>query len=88
MADNKTKPEPTFETTSKIPVEPLYTPADLVGFRRPLFQSVSLPIHYIGQRAIASQVPEQTLRMTPQAVRAAYPARWSELIGLVASNQP
>jgi hypothetical protein len=63
-------------------------PADLVAFRRPLFQSVSLPIHYLGQRAIASQVPEQTLRMTPQAVRAAYPARWSELIGLVASNQP
>ena len=63
-------------------------PADLIGLRRPLFQSVSLPIHYLDQRAIASQVPEETLRMTPQAVRAAYPARWSELIGLVASNQP
>ena len=32
MADRaKTKPEATFETTSKIPVEPLYTPADLEG---------------------------------------------------------
>jgi len=32
MADTKTKPEPTFETTSRIPVEPLYTPADLDGW--------------------------------------------------------
>ena len=32
MADTKIKPEPTFETTSKIPVEPLYTPADLDGW--------------------------------------------------------
>ncbi len=38
-----------------------------------------------GDRA---QVPEETLRMTPDAVRAAYPARWSVLIGLVAANQP
>lgn len=63
-------------------------PAGLVDFRRPLFQSVALPIHYVGQRTIASQIPEETLRMAPAAVRAAYPARWSELIGLVASNQP
>jgi hypothetical protein len=63
-------------------------PSELVEFRRPLFQSVALPIHYLGQRAIAAQVPEDTLKMTPDAVRAAYPARWSVLIGLVASNQP
>jgi len=63
-------------------------PRELVEFRRPLFQSVSLPIHYIGQRSIAAQVPEATLRLTPDAVRESYPERWSVLIGLVASNQP
>ncbi len=31
MAEIKAKSEPKFETTSKIPVEPLYTPADLEG---------------------------------------------------------
>ena len=63
-------------------------PVELVAFRHPLFQGVSLPIHHLEQRGIASQVPEQTLRMSHGDVRAAYPARWAELIGLVATNQP
>lgn len=63
-------------------------PAGLVELRRPLFQAVSFPIHYRSQRAIAARVPEETLRMQHGEVRAAYPARWAELIGLVATNQP
>ncbi|HMK10010.1 MAG TPA: hypothetical protein VK461_00360, partial [Acidimicrobiales bacterium] len=63
-------------------------PRQLVELRQPLFQSVSLSIHYLEQRTIAAQVPEETLRMRPEEVRAAYPARWSALIGLVAANQP
>jgi hypothetical protein len=63
-------------------------PADLVALRRSLFPAVSHPIHYREQRVIAHHVPESTLRMSAPAVREAYPARWSELIGLVASHQP
>jgi hypothetical protein len=63
-------------------------PSELLELRRPLFQSVALPIHYLEQRAIAAQVPESTLRMRHEDVRAAYPERWSVLIGLVAANQP
>jgi hypothetical protein len=36
---------------------------------------------YAAGRIIADLVPESTLRMTPQAVAAAYPARWRELTG-------
>ncbi|RPI11660.1 MAG: hypothetical protein EHM63_01360 [Actinobacteria bacterium] len=63
-------------------------PPDLVTMRRALFAAVSHPIHYGEQRAVAHQVPESTLRMSAPAVRDAYPARWSELIGRVASHQP
>lgn len=63
-------------------------PTDLVALRRGLFEAVSHPIHYRHARVIAHQVPESTLRMTPADVRAAYPARWSELIGRVDSHQP
>ena len=38
-------------------------PAELVEFRKPLFQEVSH--HYWDQRAIADLVPEATLRLTP-----------------------
>jgi hypothetical protein len=63
-------------------------PAELVALRRELFEAVSHSIHYRHARVIAHQVPEPTLRMSPADVRAAYPARWSELIGRVDSHQP
>ncbi len=42
-------------------------PADLVGFRKPLFAGASH--HYWDQRAIVAVVPESTLRLTPAGVR-------------------
>jgi hypothetical protein len=41
-------------------------PADLVGFRRPLFEEVRHD--YWRQREIADRVPEATLRLTPAQV--------------------
>lgn len=43
-------------------------PAELVAYRRPLFQGASH--HYDDQRQIADRVPEATLRMTPADVAA------------------
>ena len=42
-------------------------PADLVAFRKPLFQSAAH--HYWDQRAIVDLVPDSTLRMQPADVR-------------------
>jgi hypothetical protein len=38
-------------------------------------------VHYAEARHIVDMVPESTLRMSPQQVAAAYPARWRELVG-------
>jgi len=63
-------------------------PADLVIRRAELFEGVgNLNHHYAEARAIADLVPEATLRMTPDAVRAAYPARWRELTGAEAPTR-
>lgn len=56
-------------------------PADLVAERRAAFAEVASPHHYLERRALVDRVPEATLRMTPDQVRAAYPARWRELTG-------
>jgi hypothetical protein len=57
-------------------------PADLVALRRTMFEGVShVAVHYAEARAIADMVPESTLRMSPQQVAAAYPARWRDLVG-------
>jgi hypothetical protein len=42
-------------------------PAELVAFRKPLFQAASH--HYSDQRDIVDRVPESTLRMAPADVR-------------------
>jgi hypothetical protein len=57
-------------------------PADLVALRRPLFEGVGHPFHYGERRAIVDMVPEETLRLMPVDVQAAYPGRWQELLGL------
>ncbi|CAN5168473.1 hypothetical protein BH24ACT1_BH24ACT1_10160 [soil metagenome] len=59
-------------------------PPELVELRRPLFQA--LEHHYDGQRAIASQVPEATLRLTPDQVKARWPAEWQALLGFSQSG--
>ena len=38
-------------------------PQDLIDARKPLFQEVARPEHYVDQRAIADAVPEATLRL-------------------------
>lgn len=55
---------------------------ELLEMRKPLFTGLGHGLHYSEIRAIADMVPESTLRMTPQAVDAAYPAQWRELLGL------
>jgi hypothetical protein len=57
-------------------------PDDLIGRRPQLFEGVgNVDHHYAEGRRIADLVPESTLRMTPDQVAAAYPARWRELTG-------
>ena len=57
-------------------------PADLVARRASLFEGVGNVLHHYAEgRVIADLVPESTLRLSPAAVAAAYPARWRELTG-------
>jgi len=50
---------------------------DLVAFRRPLFEGARH--HYWEQREICDLVPDETLQLTPDAIRHRLPA-WRELI--------
>jgi hypothetical protein len=52
-------------------------PADLVAWRAPLFQAAAH--HYGQQRRIVEAVPEATLRLTPDQVRA-QAAGWRSLV--------
>lgn len=57
-------------------------PVELVAARKALFAGVGNTLHHYAEgRAVAESVPEATLRMTPAQVAAAYPARWTELVG-------
>jgi hypothetical protein len=57
-------------------------PADLRQRRLRLFEGVGNTLHHYEEaRALVDMVPEETLRMTPTQVAAAYPARWKELTG-------
>jgi hypothetical protein len=56
-------------------------PADLVAFRKSAFEAVGH--HYELQRGIADLVPEETLRMTPEAVaRRVASGNWKSLLSL------
>jgi hypothetical protein len=58
-------------------------PAELVDLRRTMFEGLRhVGHHYAESRAVADLVPEATLRMTPAAVTAAYPAEWRSLLGV------
>ncbi len=57
-------------------------PAELVARRGELFEGVGNVVHHYAEaRRLVDLVPDSTLRMTPQQVAAAYPARWQELTG-------
>jgi hypothetical protein len=57
-------------------------PAELLAARRAAFAGVANTAHHYEQgRALVDQVPEATLRMTPQQVSTAYPGRWRDLTG-------
>jgi hypothetical protein len=58
-------------------------PADLVTYRRPLFAGVAHET--MGQRLIAAQVPETTLRLTPDDVASRLATEWRDLVGAAAS---
>jgi hypothetical protein len=58
-------------------------PDDLREHRAKLFAGVAdTGHHYPEGRTLADTVPEETLRMTPDEVAAAYPSRWRDLVGL------
>jgi hypothetical protein len=56
-------------------------PDELVELRRQMFTGVAHGHHYDEARAIADLPPDETLRMTPQQVEAAYPSEWRALLG-------
>ena len=53
---------------------------ELVGLRLRLFEEVSHPYQFQQRRAIATAVPDATLRMTPAQVRAQMASDWRPLI--------
>jgi hypothetical protein len=56
-------------------------PAELVDLRRPLFAGVANTLHhYDERRALVDSVPEETLRLRPDEVIAAYPSDWRRLL--------
>ena len=56
-------------------------PAELVAFRRELFESAAH--HYWDQRVIAGHVPESTLRLQPGEALAKVASDWRSLVGSV-----
>jgi hypothetical protein len=55
---------------------------ELLSVRRIAFQGVADSLHhYEERRALVDSIPDATLRQPLDAVRAAYPARWRELLG-------
>ena len=60
-------------------------PDDLVATRRSFFEGASDIRHHETLRHLVDQVPEATLRMSRDEVRAAYPGQWQSLLGLQGS---
>ena len=64
-----------------------HPPAELVALRRQLFEGVGNVVHHYDEgRVLADMIPESTLRMTPEQVANAYPAKWQALLGV--GSQP
>ena len=56
-------------------------PEQLIEHRRPLTAGLGHHHHYVESRHLATSVPETTLRMTPEAVRAKVATDWRTLLG-------
>jgi hypothetical protein len=59
---------------------------ELVALRRPLFEGAGHLNSYVELRTIADAVPEETLRKTPDQVKAEYAADWKSLLDLDAAK--
>lgn len=57
-------------------------PAELVALRVERFEGAVDPHHYDDVRELVDSIPESTLRLRPDEVASAYPARWRALLGL------
>lgn len=57
-------------------------PAELIALRLASFQLAADPHQYEVVRSLADNVPESTLRSSPDDVYAAYPAHWRDLLGI------
>jgi hypothetical protein len=58
-------------------------PAELVALRRPRFEGLANTLHHYAElRELVDSIPEATIRRTHQQVKADYPARWKELLGV------
>ncbi len=58
-------------------------PAELVAFRKPLFQSAAHD--ELSQRRLAGMIPEASLRLTPEEI-AVDLARWGQLVGATSNG--
>jgi len=57
--------------------------AELVALRMPLFEGLRhVAHHYAESRIVVDHVPDETLRMTPAQVEAAYASNWRDLLAL------
>jgi hypothetical protein len=54
---------------------------DKLAYRRPIFEGLGNPHHYFEVRHLAASVPEATLRLRPDDVRARA-AQWRTLLGV------
>ncbi len=58
-------------------------PAELLELRRSMFEGLRhVTHHYMESRRVADLPPEETLRMSHQAVESKYPADWKALLGV------
>jgi hypothetical protein len=58
-------------------------PADLLAMRTPMFEGLRhVAHHYVEARAVVDQVPEETLRLTPDEVTTRYRSGWRGLLGI------
>ena len=55
---------------------------DLIAFRQPLFEEVASPHHYPEQRKVVDLVPDDALRMTPEALAEAHRRDWRALLAV------
>ena len=55
---------------------------DLIAFRQPLFEEVANPNHYPEQRKVVDLVPDDALRMTPEALAEAHRRDWRALLAV------